>query len=228
MAVFLFTGCGKKKTEKDTTLEGTWRMTKIIEEYYRYDKNGNLHEEESNQEEKVYPSVKPLDEDDEEIGLSMVVQPYIQFKNNKASNYYYIKLNIPEEYKSAYEDFASNYSNYPIYDLLLDVLDGVVFKEYEDEYSSTGKNIVITGIRYNEDTDEEYTVKVEYSYVIEGKQLVLTGEYISEYEIIDDELYVDKCKTTAYFEKVKDSVVDNAIDIDEIDIDESELPSLDF
>lgn len=172
--------------------------------------SGNVLREEKGEEEvEEYPLVRPLDEDDEEIGLSMVVQPYIQFKNNKASNYYYIKLNIPEEDKSAYdEDFASDY---PIYDLLLD---GVVFKEYEDEYSSTGKNIVITGIRYDEDTDEEYTVKNEYSYVIEGKQLVLTGEYISEYEI-DDELYVDKYKTTAYFEKVKDSEVKGAVNVDD-------------
>ena len=52
--------------------------------------------------------------------------------------------------------------------------------------------------------------------------MTMTAEFVGEYEF-DDILCVDVLKQTLYLEKVKDSVVDNAIDIDE-----SELPSLDF
>ena len=52
--------------------------------------------------------------------------------------------------------------------------------------------------------------------------MTMTAEFVDEYESMDIR-HVDIEKETLYLEKVKDSVVDNAIDIDE-----SELPSLDF
>ncbi|HHT04824.1 MAG TPA: hypothetical protein GXZ97_00980 [Hydrogenispora sp.] len=212
MAVFLFTGCGKKKTEKDTTLEGTWRVTKMVEinDYYEYDGSGNVLREEKGEEEvEEYP----LEKNDEEIGLNMILQPYIQFKNGKATTYAYTKLEVPSEYNDLFNKLIKLY---PIMEMFRD---GVVIKDEENGYSATEKYIVITRIRYDEDTDEEYEEEDKYSYVIDGKKMTMTAEFVDEYED-EDILCVDVLKQTLYLEKVKDSVVDNAIDIDEY-----ELPS---
>ena len=217
MAVFLFTGCGKKKTEKDTTLEGTWRVTKMVKinDYYEYDGSGNVLREEKGEEEVEECPLEenPLEENDEESGLKMILQPYIQFKNGKATTYAYTKLEVPSEYNDLFNELIKLY---PIMEMFRD---GVVIKDEENGYSATEKYIVITRIRYDEDTDEEYEEEDKYSYVIDGKKMTMTAEFVGEYESMDIR-HVDIEKETLYLEKVKDSVVDNAIDIDEY-----ELPS---
>src|SRR5690606_37857495 len=80
MAVFLFTGCGKKKTNGGgtTTLEGTWRLMKNEIIVLDYGQKIDI----------------PYPIDETEWDVTVYTQPYLQFKNNKVITYKYIKIEI--------------------------------------------------------------------------------------------------------------------------------------
>ena len=193
MAVFLFTGCGKK-TPKDTTLEGTWRMTEEINIYKYFD----VVEEKLDEREDRTPY--PREEKKEDINITMIAQPYYQFKNNILTEFGYTKIEMPKELKDELE-LGGILEEFPIFNHLFN---GVVLKLDEREYSDTGNKIVIKEEEHNK----------EYTYTISGKTMTMTYKIGFEYENGDWE----EKEYRAILVKVNDSEVKDAKNIDDFEI----------
>ncbi|HEY8401669.1 MAG TPA: hypothetical protein VIK89_10425 [Cytophagaceae bacterium] len=80
MAVCLLSGCGKKDSTKNTTLEGTWEIRERIVTV-----DGVKDEEDS----VILPYKKPIDGVD---GVEVIMQQYMQFKNGKVKLFMKITL----------------------------------------------------------------------------------------------------------------------------------------
>jgi len=194
MAVCLFAGCGKK-TPKDTTLEGTWRITKET----TITKHGDVEE----RDEEVFPQKEDL----KDVGLDITgeVQIYIKFKNN----------NILERYGSMKIGGTVSDKLTDEYPIINDLFNGLVLKVDETTYSATENSILINETGYDQEDEAEVEITTEYSYKIVGRKMVMTNEYVDESESFEE-------KTIIELEKVNDSVVADAKSPD--DYEESEIP----
>lgn len=138
MAVFLFTGCGKKKTGGNgggtTTLEGTWQIVKKTEKeiYKEKGEDGEPIIEEYDPIILEYP--EPMERKGDGYDIAGTSYLYYSFdKNNIYQEYLSIKI---EGYVS-----PQLKAEYPIID---ELLEGLILKwPYEAEYSATENKILL-------------------------------------------------------------------------------------
>jgi hypothetical protein len=152
MAVCLFTGCGKK-TPKDTTLEGTWKLTEVIVTV-----NGVKDEESS----MIYP------EKDDEENPKITAQPYIKFEKNKAKLFAKFGIKgekpyyLPDEINDGTVVFLGEY-DYSVEGNKIIIInedeEGNTFEE-TGNYVIDGNILTITSIITTEEGNEETTVQL--------------------------------------------------------------------
>ena len=186
MAVFLFTGCGKKDKGGDTSLEGTWRITKSIVIEKEFENGIEVH---SKLEERDYPSPFPMKDKESGFTFTMIIQPYYQLnKSNKLVQFLKVKMEIPDGIPDEVLDELREEIQF--WD---DLTKGLFLKE-EATYSVSGDKLIFTIQYLTEDGEEEEYTK-EYTYVINGKKMVMKykdiyepsedGNYFEEEEIIN-------------------------------------------
>jgi len=211
MGVFLFAGCGKKEPE-DTTLEGTWRVIKEIEQ--------SIYKEKGEDGEPII-----IEEDESIIEYPVPMEIEGDGYNIAGTSFFYFKFdknNIYQEYLSIkIEGYVSPQlkAEYPIID---ELLEGLILKwPYEAEYSATENKILITITYYDEEEDEQYIYEEEYSYVIDGKKMIMTQVDIDD-ECWDEDGQYWEDRETIELVKVNNSAVAGAKNLN--DYDESEFP----
>ncbi len=217
MAVFLFTGCGKKDKGGDTSLEGTWRITKSIVIEKEFENGIEVHSELEERdypfpfdnpfvqdratagelEERDYPFPFPME--DEESGFTMIIQPYYQLnKSNKLVQFLKVKMEIPDGIPDEVLDELRK--EIPFWD---DLTKGLFLKE-EATYSVSGDKLIFTIQYLTEDGEEEEYTK-EYTYVINGKKMVM--KYKDIYEPSEDGNYFEEEEKIINLVKVSASEV---------------------
>jgi hypothetical protein len=201
MVVFIFTGCGKKDGGGDTSLEGTWRITKVIETEKEFE---NGIETYSDTDTTEYPFA----EKDEDSGLAMIFQPYYQLKNNKLTQIAKVKVEgIPDEVLDEIR------KNYPIID---DLIKGLfVKKEAIYSYSVSGDKLIFNYEEEEDEEDEEYTEV--FTYNIKGKNMVMIYNDVDD--LSEDGSYYSESEDIINLVKVSDSEVASEKYYDESDLE---------
>ena len=194
MVVFIFTGCGKKDSGGDTSLEGTWRITKTIETEKEFRDGIEV-------DSKIETIDYPFTEKDEDSGLAMIFQLYYQLKNNKLAQIAKVNVEgIPDETLDEIR------KGYPIIDNLIKGL----FVKSEAIYSVSGDKLIFT---FDEE-GKEYTD--EYTYNIKGKNMVMICKEV--YDPWEDGSYYYESEDIINLVKVSDSEVASEKYYDESDL----------
>lgn len=152
MATCIFTGCGKKDSTKDTTLEGTWKLTEEV-----ISVNGVKDEERSS----TYP------EKENREGTELTAQPYIKFEKNKVKLFakYGIKGEKPSDFPEKINDGTVVF--FGEYDYSVEGNKIIIINEDEEgntfeetgNYVIDGNILTITSIITTEEGNEETTVQ---------------------------------------------------------------------
>lgn len=145
MAVCLLSGCGKKDSTKNTTLEGTWEIREMIVTV-----DGVKDEEDS----KILPY-----RDRELIdGVEVIMQQYMQFKNGKVKLFMKITLigEVPDVSEGMDGVYLVQEDEYSVKDNTITVLSS----EEKVTYTIKGNELTMTSLNPSELGERVTVVKL--------------------------------------------------------------------